>query len=426
VSVALLVLFTLLPLQWIAIGGVPFGMGSVHELAILCFTGYVLLRLRAHTYAAPLRTGAAFVVINLYMLGAIAASQLYLGLSIVPAAKHLFYLASAIAIAGYFYRAARVSDSAVIAAARLSSVVLCVSLLLGFGIAMAVNGVNPVGVLGMTVAAGDPEIFQKEVFKSAFQGFGLAEDEVAGNLRHEIFGALLLSMLISAWAMRVGSDPTRWQERLHRLSIVVGVVLLLLSMSRSVLLAAMVWPLLAALRSLRRGELSGRQLAIVCASAVALGGVAVSGLGAVIYNRFFTDTTGYESRAGNYSDAFNAVADHWVTGGYDTVGVTTHNLVFDTLLRNGIFAALPALLLVCLVAATFWWLVAGLDQLPPAMVPLTAAVGLPLVRMLTNGGGQIPPVGWVAFGFVLGVLAARRAAPAVSVAPQSKSELAGV
>jgi hypothetical protein len=38
--------------------------------------------------------------------------------------------------------------------------------------------------------------------------------------------------------------------------------------------------------------------------------------------------------------------------------------LFDTLLRNGIFAALPALLLVCIVAATFGWLVARIDRLP--------------------------------------------------------------
>jgi len=224
----------------------------------------------------------------------------------------------------------------------------------------------------------------------------------------------------------VGGNPTRWQERLHRLSIVLGVVLLLLSMSRSVLLAAIAWPLLAALRSLRRGEMSGRQLAILGASVVVLGGLVVSGLGAVIYNRFFIDTTGYESRVGNYSDAVNAVVDHWVTGGYDTVGDSTHNLVFDTLLRNGVFAALPALLLVCLVAAAFLGLVAVIDRLPPAMVPVTAALALPLVRMLTIGGGQIPPVGWLALGFVLGVLAARRAVPSPVSGPRSEKEHAHV
>ncbi|MFD2091527.1 O-antigen ligase family protein [Blastococcus deserti] len=425
-SAALLVLFALLPLQWIAAPAAPFGLDSLHELAILGFTAYLLLRLRARTYAPALKTGAAFVVANLYMIGAIAASQLYLGLSLVPVARQLLYLVGAVAIAGYFCRALRVTDTAVIAAARLTSVVLCVSLLIGLGLAMAVNGVNPVAVLGRTVAAADPEIFQKEIFKSAFVGFGRAEGEVAGNLRHEIFGALLLSMLISSWAMRVGANPTRWQRRLHRLAIVLGTVLLLLSMSRAVVLAAIMWPLLAALRTLRRGEMSGRQLAIVAASVVALGGVAVSGFGAVIYNRFFIDTASYEGRTGHYRDAFDAVSDHWVTGGYDTVGVSTHNLVFDTLLRNGVFAAIPALFLVCIVAATLWWLAARLDRLPPSMVPVAAALCLPLVRMVTIGGGQISPVGWLALGFVLGVLAARRAVPSPAFALRPEGERAGV
>jgi hypothetical protein len=426
VSVALLVLFAILPLQWIAVPAVPFGMDSLHELAILCFTVFLLVRLRARTYAPALKTGAAFVVVNLYMIGAIAASQVYLGLPLVPVARQLLYLASALAIAGYFCRAVRVKDPAVIAVARLSSVVLCVSLLIGLGLAMAVNGVNPVAVLGRTLAAGDPEIFQKEIFKSAFEGFGRAEGEVAGNLRHEVFGALLLSMLVSTWAMRVGADPTRWQRRLYRLSMVLGIGLLLLSMSRAVLLAAIMWPLLAALRNLRRGEMSGRQLAVVGAGVVALGGVAVSGLGTVLYNRFFIDTASYEGRAGHYSDAVESVGDHWVTGGYDTVGQSTHNLVFDTLLRNGIFAALPALLLVGLVAATMVWLVARLDRLPPSMVAVTAALALPLVRMVTIGGGAISPVSWLTLGFVLGVLAARRVAPSRDYAPPSQAQHAGV
>jgi hypothetical protein len=295
------------------------------------------------------------------------------------------------------------------------------------GLATAVHGVNPVAVLGRTVAAGDPEIFQKEVFQTAFAGFGRTAGEVKGNLRHEIFGALLLSMSVATWAMRVGVSPSQWQKRLYRLSMVLGVVLLLLSMSRAVLLAAIVWPLVAALRSLRRGEMSGGQLALMGAGVTALCGLAVSGLGAVIYNRFFVDTASYNGRAGHYSAGLAAVADHWVTGGYDTVGHSTHNLVLDTLLRNGIFAALPALVLECTVAATMVWLVARLHRMPPSMVPVTAALALPLVRMVTIGGGAISPVGWLALGFVLGVLAAvRRTAPSPGFAPRGPGERVGV
>jgi O-antigen ligase len=426
VSVALLLLFALLPLQWIPVPGVPFGMDSLHEVAIFCFTVYLLLRLRFRAYAPTLRTAAPFVVVNVYMLGAIAASQLYLGESLVPAARHLLYLVAAVTIAAYFYRAVKVTDTAVIAAARMASLVLSLSLLLAFGLAMAANGINPVAVLGKTVAAADPEIFQKQVFTSAFASFGRTEGDVSGNIRHEIFGALLFSMLVSTWAMRVGVSPARWQTRLYRLSMVLGVVLLVLSMSRAVLIAALVWPLVAAVRTLRRAELSLGQLAVMAAAVVAVGGLAVSGLGAVIYNRFFVDTTSYEGRAGHYTAGLGAIADHWVTGGYNTAGHSTHNLVLDTLLRNGLFAALPALLVLCLVAATMVVLVVRLDRLPAYMVPVTAALALPLVRMLTIGGGAISPVGWLTLGFVIGVLAARRTAPAPEYARAGRGQLAGV
>lgn len=426
-SVALLALFASLPLQWILVPGVPFGMDSLHEVAIACFTAYLLVRLRARTHAPALRTGAAFVVVNVYLFGAIAASQMYLGLSLVPAARHLLYLVSALVIAGYFCRALRLTDMAVIKAARMSSLVLCASMLIGLSLAMAVNGINLVAVLGRTLAAADPEILQRQIFKSAFTGFGYADGDVSGNLRHEIFGALLLSMLVSTWAMRVGASPSRWQVRLHRLSMMLGVVLLLFSMSRSVLFAAAAWPLVATLRTLRRGEMTRGQLAILVGGVVALGGLALSGLGAVIYNRFFQDTSSYQSRAGNYREAVDAISDHWIFGGYEKLGANSvHNLVFDALLRYGIFAALPALLLLCMVAGTMLWLVVRIDRLPPSMVPVTAALGLPLVRMLTIGGGQIPPVSWLALGFVLGVLAAGRAMPAPAVAPRRQGELAAV
>ena len=164
----------------------------------------------------------------------------------------------------------------------------------------------------------------------------------------------------------------------------------------------------------------------MAATVAAVGGLVVSGFGVVIYNRFFVDTASYEGRAGHYSAGLGAIADHWVTGGYDTVGHSTHNIVLDTLLRNGIFAALPALLVLCLVLATMVVLVVRLDRLPPSMVPVAAALALPLVRMVTIGGGTISPVSWLTLGFVLGVLTARRTAAAPEPAPVGHRQLARV
>jgi len=420
-----LALFVLLPLQWFAVGTTPLGQGRLHQVAILGFAACVLVRYRTAVYAPVLSTGAVFVIANLYMIGASAATFGYQGKAPMGAIQQALYLVAFLAIAGFWYLVASGREPGVVDTLRVAAIVLCVSLLTAFSIAMLVNGVNPISVLSRTIASADPEIFQKEVFKSAFAGFGLEDDMVQGNLRHEIFGSVLLTMLISTWAMRVGSTPTARQQTLYRVSMGVGAFLLALSLSRSVLIAASTWPLLAAVRTLRRGELSTRQLSLLFGAVIALGTVLVSGLGLVVYNRFFTDTTGYEARAGNYGDAVTALPQYWLTGGYDTEGVSSHNFVVDTMLRAGIFAAIPAAVIVGTVVVVFFLLGARLYRLPSWMLPVAVALALPLVRLGTSGGGTIPPVEWLALSFVVGVLAAWRRGTLIEPAARSRPVAVG-
>ncbi len=405
---ATILLFALLPLQWVGLGSTPLGQLRLHQVALFGFAAFVLTHYHLRTYAPVLRVAAVFVIANLYMAAAIAAVQFYQGGAAGAALQQLMYLAVFVAAGGLFYLLANGHEQHITQSLRLTGAVVCTSLIIGLSVAMLVNGVNPAGVLGRTIAAGDPEIFQKEVFKSAFAGFGLEDDRVAGNLRHEIFGFVLLSMLISTWAMRVGTRPARRQVAIYRAAMITGVVLLALSLSRSVLIAAAVWPLLVIVRSLRRAELSTRQVGILFASTAAVGALLLTGFGAVISNRFLTDTTGYESRANLYGEAFGALPDYWLLGGYSTVANSSHNFLLDTLLRNGIFAFLPALVIVATLLFAFVSLSLSLHRLPTALVPVVVALALPLVRAGTSGGGLIPPVEWLALGFVAGVVAAWR------------------
>jgi hypothetical protein len=52
--------------------------------------------------------------------------------------------------------------------------------------------------------------------------------------------------------------------------------------------------------------------------------------------------------------------------------------------------------------------VVRLPREPVWMVPVAAAFALPLDRMLTSGGGLIPPVSWVTLAFIAGAFAYRR------------------
>ncbi len=120
---------------------------------------------------------------------------------------------------------------------------------------MAANGVNAIDVFARTITSADPEILQSELFRSAFGGFGLAEESVMGNIRHEVFGALLLAAVpvVGLPAAAARSRPG-CSQRLYLLGQGLAVLLLLLSMSRSVILALAAWPLLGLLHAAALGR----------------------------------------------------------------------------------------------------------------------------------------------------------------------------
>lgn len=408
---AMVVFFLLVPLQWVGLGSSPLGATRLHQVAVLGVAVVILLIHRARAYSPVVRTAAPFIVVTIYMLLGWAAIDLYNGRLPTDPVQEFLYLGAFVAFGTAFYRAASGSVPGLLRTLRWAGPLAVLAFVVCFGLAMAVHGVNPGVALNRSIAAGDPELFQEEVFKASFPGVGLSEDFIRGNLRHEIFGSLLLSVLISTWASRFGPRTTVWQHRAIRTATIVLVVLLAVSMSRAVLIAAAVWPLLSMLRALRRGTFSGRQLTVVTMAALGLAVAMAAGLAQVIWVRFTSDTTGYEARAGNYDDAFDAISQVWLTGGYETAAASSHNFVFDSFLRGGIFVGVPALAILVVLIVRFFRMVLALPRLPDWMIPVTAALALPVVRMLTAGGGMIPPVQWVALAFVFGVLAYARAAP---------------
>ncbi|MDN5895977.1 MAG: hypothetical protein L0H93_18370 [Nocardioides sp.] len=423
-----LVLFAILPLQWFALGSSPLGQVRLHMAAIFAFAGIVLIRYRMRVHAPVLRGARYFILAIVYLATTWGVMDLYNGKLPTGAVQMLLYLVAFVGIATYFFRVAAARDGAAVEALRWAAAVACASVLIGFTIAMFVNGVNGVAVFGRTIAAADPEILQKEVFKSSFAGFGIAEDQVQGNLRHEIFGSVLFSMMVSTWAMRRGQRPTSVQRWVYSSAMVVGSVLLALSLSRSILIAALAWPMLIFFRSVASGRVSPGQVVALVLGAAGLASLSLSGFGTVLWNRFTQDTTGYDARAGNYSGAFDILPDYWLTGGFKTSGahVSTHNFVLDSWLRGGIFVALAAAAVVLTILLLWTSLVARLPKSPTWLVPVAAALALPVVRLGTSGGGHIPPVEWVALGFVFGVLTASAGArPRVELAEAHPAQHAG-
>jgi hypothetical protein len=416
-------MLAVLPLQWYVVGNTPFGVGRLHQLGIFLFAILIFSRYRSGAVWSLRGTLGAFLLANVYMLTVWSAIQLYHGQLPFGPVQELLYVGVFLAVGVYIFRAGTGREPGALDVLRWAAAVASTSLLLALSYSMLRNGVNPARVFGQTISAGNPEIFQKEIFKSAFVGFGYDDATVRGNIRHEVFGAILCAMFISAWAAHRKPFQTTLPQVLYQLSMLLATVLLISSLSRSILIAAAVWPILSVFRSLRSFTLSARQLALTYVAIALVALVVVSGFALVLWNRFTTDTSSYQARTGLYEQAFSLLSSSFLLGGVDTVGASSHNFVLDALLRGGIFVALPAALLVLSILWSWLRLVARLHLEPDWMLPVAAALVLPLVRFVTSGGGLINPVEWVTLGFAAGVLAAERPRAVSPTTDSAESEL---
>lgn len=407
---ALLGLFAALPLQWYVVPGMPLGPQRLHLLAIAVFTGVVLVRHQARAMAPV----AKVVLPVLIALGVFVvtwfATNLYHSAPFRAPLQEAIQMLALVAVGTVVYRAATYPATRVLEALRWTSLVAISSTVIALALSMQANGVDPVATFGQTIAQGDPEILQKGLFKSAFAGYGFDSDAVQGNIRHEVFGAVLIAMLLSSAAVRLRPFANAGARLLYRAALAVGILLLVVSLSRSVILAAVTWALLSLSTPLRRFGLTPRQLAAGAAAAVIALVVVASGFASVLWVRFTQDTSSYEVRDTLLSAALQAIPEHLWTGGVEVAGASSHNFVIDSTLRAGLLGGIAALGVTILLIVQFAYLVLRLPSEPAWMLPVTAAMALPIIRLFTAGGGVIPPVQYVGLGIVAGFLAYRMSA----------------
>lgn len=406
---AILAVFAALPLQWFVIGSTPLGQGRIHQLAILAFTAAIFIRCRSRAHRPVLAVSAPFVIANVALLAIWVATSFYNGMLPFGPVQQGLYLLAYVAIGTIIYRAALGLEPRLLEALRWAAAVASVSLVVGLTYSMLGNGVNPVQVFSQTIATANPELLQRELFRTAFTGFGYDEEAVRGNIRHEVFGGVLAAMYVAAWATRLRPLTSTAQRVVFNASFGLGVLLIIVSMSRSVMLAALAWPLLSFLRSVVTFRLSGRQVALAFGAVAAVLLAVFSGFASVLYVRFTQDTSSYEARDDLLQLAYSNIADNFWTGGVETAGASSHNFILDTWLRSGVFGALAATAIVVVLVGLWASLIARIGMEPAWMVPVTAALALPIVRLVTAGGGLIPPIQWVLLGFVAGAMAYRQA-----------------
>lgn len=402
-----LVVFATLPLQWFVVGGTPLGIMRLHQtvllLAVLII--FIVRPLRSNTLV--MGVAMPFIALNVLMLAVWSAVSLFNGEVPRTPVQEMLYLGVFIIFGSYLARAASGAEPGALALLRWAGLAAAVTLVIAFGLSMLGNGVNPLNVLQNTIASADPEVLQKELFRSSFVGYGYDTDTVRGNIRHEVFGAVLAAMYVSVWAE--GLLPGGGRARLlRRIGLVMCAGMLLISMSRAVLIAAAVWPLLALFRSAWNSSVTRRQVTIFYTAAIGFGLLVISGIAGVVWVRFTQDTQSYESRGGLYDRAFASIRQNFWTGGVETAGESSHNFVVDAWLRGGFFVALLAAAIMLVLFLSWGNTILKLPSDPVWMLPIAAAFALPLDRMLTAGGGLIPPVSWVTLAIIAGAFAFKR------------------
>ncbi len=411
------VLLVTLPLQWfVVVGGL-----RLHILVMFAFLGASLVLAPLRAAASVLGLTWAFVAANTALSVIWASTNLFHGLGLRPPAQQVLYLGVFVAVATVVHQGLLDPRTAWVDTLRWSALVVSLSLVAALAVSMAVNHVDAATVLSDSVAAADPEILQKELFRAAFSGFGFDEATANGNFRHEVFGSLLVAMTVSAACVGLRPFASVAARSLYVVSMTLAAVLIVISLSRSVAIALVVWPLLLITRAVMVRRV-GRGLVAGALLTVAGGAVlARTGLLSVLWVRFTEDTSSYEARDDLLGLAFSNLRANPVTGGVSTASASSHNFVIDSWLRGGVFTGLAAAVVTVLLVGLFVCLVARLGREPAWVLPVTIMFALPLVRLFTAGGGEIPPVSWVGLGIAAGFLAHRRSLLAQARARRSLS-----
>lgn len=400
----LAVLFLALPLQWFRVDIPVVGPQRFH-IAVALVVGAIAITLFRPTFTVKLMQLIAPAVFAIGAYFAIwASAAFHNGQGMLAPVQQLGLAVAALGLAGVSYRAVIHPEGKELSWMRWAGLLTSVATVAAMSYSLAANGVNPAAVFRETIVSANPDILQRELFYRAFVGFGLDAETTKSNLRHEVFGAVFISMCVALAAARLRPFARRWQQHLFRLSMVMCTVLVLLSLSRSVMIALGFMLVLVVAALLRRGGVTSTQVRITVSAAGLMLALYISGFFDVVWGRFATDTKSYTARSDLLRDAFlNLEANIW-TGGVPVAGASSHNFVIDSGLRGGIGLALAALAVFLCVAA-WWWAILqevgrrGCDW----AVPICAGVSLPLIRMFTAGGGLIPPVQWLCLGLMCGL-----------------------
>lgn len=269
-----------------------------------------------------------------------------------------------------------------------------------FLVSARANGVDVVGVVSSAIENRDINALQWRLFQATFAGFGFDAGVARDNFRHEMMIALLVALVVSAWAVRVAPWGSRFGRWVLTGSYLGFTGLVLVSVSRSAIAAAAVWPALAAFRTARRGGLTRWRIAQGCAAAVVVVVAMWGDAFGLVADRILADTASYEGRIIGLQEAF-AVVEHSALGGGELTRANSHVFPIDMWVYAGVVPFLLSIVVVCGLAISV--VRAALDDRMP--IPVVVAGSVLLLRMFTVGH-SLHMADWLGFALFAGVWAA--------------------
>ena len=401
-----LVAIAAIPLQWFVLATSGLGTLQVHEAALFLFSAAILYVYGAHGLAPITAKYRVFLLANLFMYFTWITVAVANGRPVVDPVQQLIYLVVMVAIATFFYRAASSSRLVIASALRWAAPLTLLSLLFAFYYSMSRNGVDGISVLRAGIESADPSVLEFGLYRKTFVGFGYDAETVRSNFRHEIFAGLLVSMLISSWAVTLVPFTTALPRLIYRLSMVGATLAIILSLSRSITLAALVWPLLIGVRAVVTGRVRAREQLMGISVVVGIFALSLTGVLALLQQRVTAQTDSYTGRQTKLEIVLTRIEGALFSGpGVNAEGDSPHNFVLDAWQEAGILVAIPAVVVAFFLLFLWLDLLRQIGSLSAELVAVAAALTLPLVRLVTQGGGLMTIVEWTALAFVMGVLA---------------------
>ncbi|MGH9244201.1 MAG: hypothetical protein ACRD29_07775 [Acidimicrobiales bacterium] len=411
-AVALVAFLATLPLEWVtvtdAIGGFikPFHLSA----AVLAVVG--LARWAPGRLIVPVlrRHGGVYLAYYVLLGAAVAGGLAFADPLLAPnlVFRQAVYAFTSVVIAGVVALIVGRGRERLLAWSGAASAAV---LLVGLGVALSAGPTNPLRLVSDAVRNGDPDIISYQLLRSAFRTEADLADVVA-SLRHKVFLGLLVAVFLGLACLPAIARRHRLARVGLAASAVIGVTLVLLSLSRSAIVCLVIAVALVPLAMVVRNRLKPIHAAAFGLVVVVVVGLAVSPVGELLYTRF-NQSGSYTARVEAAGPLFLEQFENAALLGTSRVDIerSPHNLILHSWLGGGVVAAVAAVVMLFSLGRV--WLHEARRYLtgrPGWVVPINQVwvLGLgiiPFIRAFT-AGNQLHMVEWTAIGVFLGLVMA--------------------